>query len=98
MHVDPASVNTERAQNSHGTSTSPTLRQTRHSQPDTVTLTHTATQLQNIERQIRALPMTDSRRIEQVRSALENGDYHPDPGHVAGKMLNLESVLNSSRT
>ena len=67
-------------------------------QTDTVTLTEAAAQLHQVEQFIKAAPVTDSQRIEQVQSAITNGNYDPDPAQVAGKMLNFESALNASRS
>ena len=67
-------------------------------QKDTVTFTQAAAQLQQIEQYIKSAPVTDTQRIEQVKSAIETGNYNPNTAQVANKMLNFESVLNSNRS
>jgi negative regulator of flagellin synthesis FlgM len=66
-------------------------------QTDTVTLAEAAAQLHQVEQFIKAAAVTDGQRIEQVQSAITNGNYGPDPAEVAGKMLNFESALNTAR-
>lgn len=66
-------------------------------QTDTVTFTQAATQLAEVEQHIKSASVTDTQRIEQVQAAIKNGSYTPDPVQVAGKMLNFESTLNSTR-
>lgn len=67
-------------------------------QTDTVTLTQAAAQLQQVENHIKSASVTDTQRIEQVQSAIAKGNYSPDPGQVADKMLNFESALNGVRS
>ena len=66
-------------------------------QTDTVTFSNAAAQLQQVEQHIKSASVTDTQRIEQVQAAIKNGSYAPDPAHVAGKILNFESALNSIR-
>lgn len=67
-------------------------------QTDTVTFTQAAAQLQQVEHHIKSASVTDPQRIEQVQSAITKGNYSPDPGQVADKMLSFESALNSVRS
>ncbi|ALP52628.1 hypothetical protein Tel_05410 [Candidatus Tenderia electrophaga] len=67
-------------------------------QTDTVTFTQAAAQLQQVEHHIKSASVTDTQRIEQVQSAITKGNYSPDPGQVADKMLNFESALNNVRS
>jgi len=66
-------------------------------QTDTVTFSQAAAQLAEVEQHIKSASVTDTQRIEQVQAAIKNGSYAPDPAHVAGKILNFESALNSIR-
>jgi negative regulator of flagellin synthesis FlgM len=66
-------------------------------QADTVTFTQAAAQLQQVEQHIKSAPVTDPQRIEQVQSAINKGNYDPNPAQVADKMLSFESALNGVR-
>lgn len=75
--------------------TDPTLPKQQTGQPsttDTVTLTDTATQLHKLEATIASLPIVDITRVEDVKSAIRNGQFHVDPQRVAGKMLSFENA------
>ncbi len=43
--------------------------------------------------QIDNLPEVDSNRIENIKMALANGDYKPDPEVIAQKFAEIESLL-----
>ncbi len=66
-------------------------------QTDTVTFTQAAAQLHQVEQHIKSASVTDTQRIEQVQSAINKGQYDPDPIQVAGKLMNFESSLNNVR-
>jgi len=62
---------------------------------DRVQLTETATLLQNLEKQVAAMPVVDTQRVEAVRGQVEEGRFHVDPERVADKMINLERMINA---
>ena len=75
--------------------TDPPLPKQQTGQPsttDTVTLTDTATQLHKLEATIASLPIVDITRVEDVKSAIRNGQFQIDPQRVAGKMLSFENA------
>lgn len=60
---------------------------------DTVRLTDAAQELSRLEAQVNSAPEVDSRRVEQVRLAVQNGTYKVDPDAIATKLLNFEAHL-----
>ena len=63
------------------------------STPDTVTLTDAATQLHQLEAAIRASPIVDTARVENVKHAMSNGQFQINPQRVADKMVSFENSL-----
>lgn len=61
---------------------------------DTVSLTDTAARLQNLENTIAELPVVDSQRVEEIRSAISNGEYEMNLTNIADKLLGLDAELN----
>lgn len=61
---------------------------------DRVTLTDTASRLQNIEQQLSNASSIDSARVAEVQSAISNGDYNVDADRIADKMLAFEDFMN----
>ena len=60
---------------------------------DRVTLTNTASRLKNIENELSSASSIDSARVEQVQSAISNGDYTVDADRIADKMLDFEDFM-----
>lgn len=83
--ADVKSVGTDPAKgNGKGTGQSPT---------DSVTITPYAAKLQAAERQLKAVPVVDVERVEELRNAIKNGEYEIDPAKIADKFISLESSL-----
>ncbi len=61
---------------------------------DRITLTNTASRLQNIEQQLNNASSIDSARVAEVQSAISNGDYNVDADRIADKMLAFEDFMN----
>ena len=61
---------------------------------DRVTLTNTASRLQNIEQQLSNASAIDSAHVADVQSAISNGDYNIDADRIADKMLAFEDFMN----
>jgi negative regulator of flagellin synthesis FlgM len=47
--------------------------------------------LAQVAKDLAASPPVDTARVEQLRAAIANGDYHPDPAKIAEKMIALET-------
>lgn len=62
---------------------------------DKVSLTNTAARLKDIEQRLASQTPVDNNRVNQVKSAINNGEYNVDADRVANKMIDLESSLHS---
>ncbi|MEO0422877.1 MAG: flagellar biosynthesis anti-sigma factor FlgM [Pseudomonadota bacterium] len=62
---------------------------------ETVSLTEDAALLQALDEQIAATPAVNAARVEEVRTALANGEYRIDPERVAEKLLAAEGGIAS---
>lgn len=60
---------------------------------DTVNLTESAKLLAELDKTLAALPAVDSGRVDEIKSAIENGDYQIDSGAIADAMLRLDRLL-----
>jgi len=60
---------------------------------DSLRLTGEATGLQALQRELAAAPAIDTARVEQVRQALESGNYKIDPANIADRMLQMDRLL-----
>jgi len=65
----------------------------RSSTTDTVSLSDNAVQLGKLGDSASSKPVVDAQRVEQVKQAIENGNYEVDPAKVAEKLMQFESVL-----
>ena len=64
---------------------------------DQVSLTGAARQLQELEHQLATAPVVDSKKVEAVRTAIENGTFTVHPERVAEKLISLEQALTDAR-
>ena len=62
---------------------------------DTVSLSDNAVQLGKLGTSVASSPVVDAQRVEQVKQAIENGNYEVDPARVAEKFLQFETILKS---
>lgn len=60
---------------------------------DKVSFTSSAALLQELEKEIAALPVVDSARVEAVQHQIATGSYQIDPARAAEKMLSIERAL-----
>jgi negative regulator of flagellin synthesis FlgM len=77
--------------------TDPTLPKQQTGQPstpDTVTLTDTAALLHKLSAAIAAAPIVDIGRVEEVKQAINNGQFQINHQRVAEKMLDFETALS----
>jgi negative regulator of flagellin synthesis FlgM len=58
-----------------------------------VKLTDSAMQLAALEKALAQVPDVDLKRVEEVRSALQSGDYKIDTQQIASKLMQLERAL-----
>ncbi len=62
---------------------------------DAVSLTEDAALLRALDEQIAATPAVNAARVEEVRTALANGEYRVDPERIAEKLLAAEGGVAS---
>ena len=67
--------------------------QSRASTSDTVELTSSAQLLERLEKSLAALPEIDNARVDEIRSAIERGDYEIDASAIADAMLRFDRSL-----
>ncbi len=84
----------QRLDNADNKGTSSTSR-TSSDGADKVSLTSTATRLKDIEQRLATQTPVDNNRVNQVKSAINNGEYNVDADRVANKMIDLENSLHS---
>ena len=62
---------------------------------ETITLTDAASNLRNLETRLSKSPVIDNQRVEDVKTALENGTYKVDPEKIAQKLFDFEAELEN---
>jgi|GEM_PF-1654508 len=65
----------------------------RAEQGDSISLTHTAAQFQQLESQIAQMPVVDARLVEEVQRQLATGSFRVDPESTASKLITMERSL-----
>jgi negative regulator of flagellin synthesis FlgM len=58
-----------------------------------VQISDTAARLASAEQALRDSPAVDSARVAQLRSAIEQGTYTVNSGHVATQLMQMERAL-----
>ncbi len=61
---------------------------------DRVSLTSSATLLQDLEKEVATMPVVDTQRVEAVQMSLATGTFEVDPGRTADKLIEFEFALN----
>jgi len=62
---------------------------------DSVKISSTAVDMAKLEQGVTQADGIDRAKIEEIKAALQRGDYPFDPEKVAEKMLNMESMYGS---
>ncbi len=60
---------------------------------DTVSLSDNALQLGKLDNTSIAAPVVDTKRVEQIKQAIESGSYEVNAEKVADKLMQFESIL-----
>lgn len=60
------------------------------SRGESVSLTQTASDLLQLEAQLRELPSVDQQRVDAIRQAIEDGSYDINPGAIVDQLLQSE--------
>jgi negative regulator of flagellin synthesis FlgM len=73
------------------------VRQTQRSRnansEDKVTITRVSIDLQNALDSLSDVPIVDAKRVEEIKSAIQQNTYQIDSSKVAQKMMQLERTL-----
>ena len=96
--IGPGQVNTQRTTADKGAgaqSSQPATNEQAKPQArgDNVSLSSQARNLKQLEQKLGDYPEMDDDRIEQIRSALENGTYKIDAEKLAQKMLEMDESI-----
>ena len=60
-------------------------------------ITDIAARLQQIQKALDELPVTDKARVDLIKTAIMQGTYHVDTANIAEKLLALETELHKRR-
>ena len=60
---------------------------------DSVSLTGMSQRIKAMEEQVARLPIIDTQKVEQVRTAINNGSYEFNSERIAEKMIKFEREL-----
>ena len=61
---------------------------------DRMTLTNTASHLQNIEKELNSSSPVDAEHVANIKKAISSGEYSVNPDRIADKMLAFEDFMN----
>ncbi|GGE70137.1 hypothetical protein GCM10011533_23160 [Streptosporangium jomthongense] len=99
--IGPGQVNTQRttaeksanSQNASKASPEQANAKAQAARGENVNLSSQARNLKQLEQKLGDYPEMDDERIEQIRSALENGTYKVDAQKLAQKMLDMDKSI-----
>ena len=60
---------------------------------DTVNLTSSAKLLEQLDKTLAGLPAVDSARVDEIKAAIENGEYQIDSDAIADAMIQMDRWL-----
>jgi negative regulator of flagellin synthesis FlgM len=63
------------------------------SSEDSVRLTATAQELRAATEALAGVPAADPQRVAAVKTAIERGEYKPDPAKIASQLLKMEDQI-----
>lgn len=81
-------VNTRATTGAAGDDKAPAVEAT-----DSLRLTGEASGLQLLQRELTAAPAVDSKRVDAVQQALQDGSYRIGPEAIASRMIDLDQQL-----
>jgi len=62
---------------------------------DTINITNTATQLQQIEAKLTTEPVVNMEKVNAIRAQIAQGTFTVDPEKVAEKFLEIEGMIHA---
>ena len=92
----PAQVSSENRQPSVGRNEATAQQQEtgKSAATETVSMTDAAVNLKKMSKQMGRLPVVESKRVEEIKKAIENGDFEIDEVHIADKLIGMEKLLH----
>ena len=63
------------------------------SSTETVSMTDAAVNLKKMSKQMKKMPVVETKRVEEIRKAIENGDFEIDELIIADKLIGMEKLL-----
>ncbi len=64
---------------------------------DTVSFSETAMRMGRLGTAVEQTPVVDSKRVEEIRQALEAGDYQVNAERIAERLMAFESLLGGRK-
>ncbi len=61
---------------------------------ETVSMTDAAVNLKKMSKEMSKLPVVESKRVEDIKKAIENGDFEIDEVYIADKLVGMEKLLH----
>lgn len=87
-------TNTPGGSQSTGNSTQSVQPTQSGSAADKVSFTSTAEKLKELEKQLSQESPVNEQKVQNVRAAIDSGEYQVDPEKIAEKMIDFESQLD----
>ena len=97
-HSRPSQVSSEDRQPNDGRTEVSAQQQSesgKNTATETVSMTDAAVNLKKVSKELARLPVVESKRVEEIKKAIENGDFEIDSVVVADKLIGMEKLLNS---
>ncbi len=90
-------IATENVKISHTTPIKKTDEVSRAKLPtsDTINITNTATQLQQIEAKLAAEPVVNMEKVNAIKAQIAQGTFTVDPEKVADKLIEIEGMIRA---
>ncbi len=93
----PAQASTSKSSGSGKSSKSTPQASAKKTDNDSVSLTNTASTLQQIEQSLSDIPIVDSARVEAVSQSIEDGQYTIDNEKIADGIINNENAFQQRK-
>ncbi len=95
-HSRPSQVTNENRQPTVGrTEVSSQQQQTtgKSAAAETISMTDAASSLKKLSKEMGKLPVVETKRVEDIKRAIENGDFEIDEVFIADKLIGMEKLL-----
>ncbi|MBT3196298.1 MAG: flagellar biosynthesis anti-sigma factor FlgM [Gammaproteobacteria bacterium] len=94
-HNRPSQVSGENRQPTVGRQQPPVVQQEtgKSTSTETVSMTDAAVNLKKMSTQMGKMPVVEAKRVEEIKKAIENGDFEIDELVIADKLIGMEKLL-----